>query len=217
MHICVGKLTIIVSEWLFAWTAPSHYLNQCWNIVKWTLRNKLQWNFDRNSYIFVTQNAFEKCCLRNGFQMLKISVHDMSLKISSLRRRVARCMVYRWKTNSSLTMCGLWVKRLQWNWFMIMLLSCHDVKTRSRGLDGISGIDKRILSGTQSVNTINSLSIALRPEQNSWHFADDVCTGISKWNSSYFDSNFAEVCSQVSDWPDVNIGPGNGLAPRRPS
>ena len=25
-------------------SAPSHYLNQCWHIVKWTLRNKFQWN-----------------------------------------------------------------------------------------------------------------------------------------------------------------------------
>ena len=25
---------------------PSHYLNQCWVFVKWTLRNKLQWNFN---------------------------------------------------------------------------------------------------------------------------------------------------------------------------
>ena len=35
-------------------------LNQCWNIVNWTLRNKLQWNFNRNSYIFIQENAFEK-------------------------------------------------------------------------------------------------------------------------------------------------------------
>ena len=40
-------------QWLGAWTAPSHYLNQCWNIV----RNKLQWNLDRNSYIFIQENA----------------------------------------------------------------------------------------------------------------------------------------------------------------
>ena len=26
---------------------PSHYLNQCWVIVSWTLRNKLQWNINR--------------------------------------------------------------------------------------------------------------------------------------------------------------------------
>ena len=33
-HICIGDP---------GWTAPSHYLNQCWNIVNWTLMNKLQW------------------------------------------------------------------------------------------------------------------------------------------------------------------------------
>ena len=57
-HICVGKLTIIGSA-LVAWTAPSHYLNQCSNIVDWTLRNKLQWNLCRNSNIFIQENTFE--------------------------------------------------------------------------------------------------------------------------------------------------------------
>ena len=36
-----------------------HYLNQCWNIVNSNLRNKLQWNLNRNSYIFIQENAFE--------------------------------------------------------------------------------------------------------------------------------------------------------------
>ena len=53
MHICISKLAII------AWTAPSHYLNQCWTIVNWTLGNKLQWNLNRNSYIFIQENVFE--------------------------------------------------------------------------------------------------------------------------------------------------------------
>ena len=48
-HICVGKLTIIGSD---------NYLH-CWNIVNWTLRNKLQWNFNQNSNIFIQENAFE--------------------------------------------------------------------------------------------------------------------------------------------------------------
>ena len=39
--------------------APSHYLNQCWNIVNWTHRNKLQWNLNRNIYFFIQENAFE--------------------------------------------------------------------------------------------------------------------------------------------------------------
>ena len=46
-------------QWLVAWPAPSHYLNQCWDVVNWTLRNKLQWNFHRNSYLFIQENAFE--------------------------------------------------------------------------------------------------------------------------------------------------------------
>ena len=45
--------------WFDAWSAPSHYLNQCWNIVNWTLRNKLQWNLNRNSNIFIHENALE--------------------------------------------------------------------------------------------------------------------------------------------------------------
>ena len=45
--------------WLVAWSVPSHYLNQCWNVVNWTPRNQLQWNRNRDSYIFFQENAFE--------------------------------------------------------------------------------------------------------------------------------------------------------------
>ena len=43
---------------------PIHYLKQCWNIVNSTLRNKLQWNFNQNSNIFIQENVFESvvCC-----------------------------------------------------------------------------------------------------------------------------------------------------------
>ena len=60
-HICVCKLTIIGSDngRRQAWTAQSHFLNQCWNIVDLNLRNKLQWNLKRNSYISIQENSFE--------------------------------------------------------------------------------------------------------------------------------------------------------------
>ena len=45
--------------WLVAWPAPSHYLNQCWNIVNWILGNRIQCILNRNSYIFIQENAFE--------------------------------------------------------------------------------------------------------------------------------------------------------------
>ena len=37
----------------------AQYLNQCWHIVNCTIRNKLQWNFSRNSSIFIHESAFE--------------------------------------------------------------------------------------------------------------------------------------------------------------
>ena len=40
-------------------SAPSHYLNQCWNIVNWTFRNKNQWNWNWNSNIFIQEIVFE--------------------------------------------------------------------------------------------------------------------------------------------------------------
>ena len=37
----------------------SHYLNQCWHIVNWSPGNKLQWNLNRNVYIFFQVKAFQ--------------------------------------------------------------------------------------------------------------------------------------------------------------
>ena len=45
--------------WLVTCLAPSHYLNQCWNIANCTRSNKLHWNLNQNSYIFIQENAFE--------------------------------------------------------------------------------------------------------------------------------------------------------------
>ena len=42
-----------------SWSAPSHYLNQFWNIVNSNIRNKLHLNLKRNSYIFIQENVFE--------------------------------------------------------------------------------------------------------------------------------------------------------------
>ena len=59
-HVCVSKQGHHRSrKWLVAWSAPSHYLNRWWNIVNWTLRNKVQWNRKQNSCIFIQENAFE--------------------------------------------------------------------------------------------------------------------------------------------------------------
>ena len=34
-------------------------MKQCWNVVNWTPRNKLHWNLNSNSYIFIQENPFQ--------------------------------------------------------------------------------------------------------------------------------------------------------------
>ena len=59
-HVCVSKLGHHwFWKWLGAWSEPNNYLNQCWHIVNWTPTNKLQWNCNRNSYVFIQENAFK--------------------------------------------------------------------------------------------------------------------------------------------------------------
>ena len=55
-HICVGKLTTISSDnGLSPGRRQVIIWNYCWNIVKWNL----EWNFNRNSNIFIQENAFQ--------------------------------------------------------------------------------------------------------------------------------------------------------------
>ena len=44
---------------LVTFSATSYYLYQCWHIVNWTLENQLQRNLNRNSDIFIQENAVE--------------------------------------------------------------------------------------------------------------------------------------------------------------
>ena len=45
-------------QWIVACTAPSHYLNQCWNNVNWTIKNKFSGIFIKID-IFFQDSAFE--------------------------------------------------------------------------------------------------------------------------------------------------------------
>ena len=45
--------------WPVTYSVPSHYLNQYSDNVNWSLRNKLQWNFNQNTKLFIDENASE--------------------------------------------------------------------------------------------------------------------------------------------------------------
>ena len=69
IYMCVSKLTIIGSDngsGLTRW--------QCWNIFNWTFRNKLQWNLNQNSYIFIKKKWKWKCHLHNGGHFVSASI-----------------------------------------------------------------------------------------------------------------------------------------------
>ena len=59
-HICVSESSQHWFRlWLVAFSAPSHYLNKCWDIVNYTIRNKRQWNFNHNTKLFIHGHASE--------------------------------------------------------------------------------------------------------------------------------------------------------------
>ena len=58
-HICISESDQHWCRWLVAYSPPSHHLNQCWVIVNWTLKNKLQWNFNQNSKRFTHENRYK--------------------------------------------------------------------------------------------------------------------------------------------------------------
>ena len=65
-HIYVSKLTIIDSD---NGLSPGRRQAIIWinaGIFNWTLRNKHQWNVDRNSNIFIWKNAFESVVCQTG-------------------------------------------------------------------------------------------------------------------------------------------------------
>ena len=65
----------------FAWTAPSHYLNQCWDSVDWSLRNKLQWHFTGNRDIFIQEKMRMKMSIvKRRIFCLGLSVLRVLLK-----------------------------------------------------------------------------------------------------------------------------------------
>ena len=53
IRINLRELGIIYTCIKHLWSAPSHYLNQCWIIVNWTLANIFQWKF--NTTIFIAR------------------------------------------------------------------------------------------------------------------------------------------------------------------
>ena len=61
-------------QWIVAWTSPTHYLNQCWNIINCTIGNKLHWNINRNWYV-----SFKKIHLKMSSGKWRPFCHGLNM------------------------------------------------------------------------------------------------------------------------------------------
>ena len=95
-HICVsesGKHGF--RWWIVVYSAPSHYLKQCWDIVNWTLRHKLQWKCNQNTNVCTHENASENivCEMATIFSRGRWAKKRFPLKsVRGKRSRHPRCM-----------------------------------------------------------------------------------------------------------------------------
>ena len=56
-HICVNELCHQFQVMACCCLVPSHYLNQCCLIVNWTIGSKIQWNSNKNTWLFFHENV----------------------------------------------------------------------------------------------------------------------------------------------------------------
>ena len=68
IYASVNEDNIGSDNGLLPMCVPSHYLKHCWVIVDWIIRNKFQWNFDKNTKTFHSQKCSWKDCLLNSGQ-----------------------------------------------------------------------------------------------------------------------------------------------------
>ena len=99
LHISVsGSGQHWFRKWLFTYSVPSHYLNQCWLVVNWTLRNKLRWNLNQNTKLFVPQNESENivemASILSTWRWLNWSNHAW-YNLPIIRSRVKWCWLVR--------------------------------------------------------------------------------------------------------------------------
>ena len=87
--------------------APSYHLNQCWNIVNFTRRNKLWWNINRNSHIFIQEKVLKNvvCEIADILSQSQCVIQDSRLGASPLgtmtvHKYCVRCFLMgQWQTS----------------------------------------------------------------------------------------------------------------------
>ena len=89
---------------------------QSWSTVSWTLRNKSQWSLDRNSYIFIEENAFENVVLK----MTAILFH-----LQCVQSRTRELIQLLHCTKEKLQKMHQWEREYHFIVFILRIISSH--------------------------------------------------------------------------------------------
>ena len=120
--MCVSELGQHWSRW---WLICA----KCYDIVNWTRRNKLQWNSNKNTKIFIDENAFENVVWevaailsRGGWVNWRDSKHPRIDSIIRWRSDTRKRLIDNW----SWSIPGFLLSRIWWyRWFSTQ----NDVRT----------------------------------------------------------------------------------------
>ena len=101
-HIYASNWTIIGSD---NGSSPGRHqpIIQCWNIFNWTFRNKLPWNFNRNSNLLIQENALENVVREMASILSRPQCVNVTLYHATLYRIVCKTHIFMHHSPISLT------------------------------------------------------------------------------------------------------------------
>ena len=108
---------------------PSHYLNQCCNVINSNLRSKPKWNLKRNLYIFIQEDAFENVVCQNSGHFVQGQMSFNEHLGTWIHLNAATYLIFRYKKNNGAEIC--WCKCIErttiWisNSVLCILLTLH--------------------------------------------------------------------------------------------
>ena len=77
------------------WTAPSRYMNQCWNIINWAYGNKFQWNLNQHENA-IENFVWKMAAILSQLQCVSFTtgVHFMLQSVNFSIYKVLRIILY---------------------------------------------------------------------------------------------------------------------------
>ena len=171
-----------MKEWWLICMAPSHYLNQCWVIVNWTLRNKLQWNFNQHTKFSNHENASENIVC----EMVAILSRGDELTFVF----VSKINKPAYKASLSAYICFFQYIEGETNWLPV----CRQhfpLQWRHNGLDGVSN--------HQPHHCLLSRLVGRRSKKTSKLRVTGLCAGNSP-GTGEFPAQMASYAKNVSIW-----------------